>query len=97
MLTLGFLLVAHLLWPAPTQSSIAETSMALRQFRFEEFDTSIPANAQPLLTELKHQLRDLALETLNEDGISSPSDATLAMIAALHAQGIQVQETGDEQ
>ena len=51
-----------------TTDNIASTVKALRQFKITNENADIPLPAKPLLTTLKHQLRDLISQTLNAHG-----------------------------
>src|SRR5271157_3484326 len=48
-----------------TGIDISRTVKALREIKVKDLDTTVPVPARPLLTTLKHQLRDLIQETLN--------------------------------
>src|SRR5687768_7988903 len=49
-------------------SSVVSTIAELRQIKTDSYDTSIPLAAKPLLTSLKHQIRDLIHSELNAGG-----------------------------
>jgi hypothetical protein len=73
-----------------TTLDITGTVKALRQFRLAGDDPSIPVKIRPLLTTLKHQLRDLISLTLNKYGAESKSleNVRKALLSELEKQGV---------
>jgi len=69
---------------------LARTVKALRQIRTDSSDTTIPPAARPLLTTLKHQLRDLIYRVLTSHGGHSNNlaDVQKALLTELQKQGI---------
>lgn len=89
------LLWAVALLPGPTAAgqsvSIAETLRSLRSIKTDEFAPDVPPAAKPLLIKLKHQLRDLILETLNrQTGRRTRAETLQArVLARLGGMGIK--------
>ncbi len=75
-------------------SEIAQTVNAMRQISTDSMETRIPAAAKPLLTTLKHQLRDLIHKSLNAHGSKSKNMAGVqkAVLKELKKQGVSVEE-----
>jgi len=69
---------------------IAGTVKALRQVKLSGDDTTVPVEIRPLLTKLKHQLRDLITLTLNSPVSKSESleDVKKTLVAEFEKQGI---------
>lgn len=61
------------------------------------WDPRLPAAAIPLLTQLKHQLLDLILETLNESGAQkkTPKQLQASVLAKLSRVGVRVEAQKD--
>jgi hypothetical protein len=83
-------------WPnvAVAQAdSIAQTVTSLRAIKADVYKP-LPAAARPLLTHLKHQLRDLILLTLNAQGMRQPSSSHLraSILAQLKRAGVQIED-----
>jgi hypothetical protein len=57
----------------PVSIDLAATVQTLRRVRVADDETFVPLEARPLLTVLKHQLRDLITLTLNEQVSESSS------------------------
>jgi len=62
----------------------------MRQVKLPDYDTTVPVEIRPLLTRLKHQLRDLITLTLNSKVSESESleDVKKALVAEFDKQGI---------
>lgn len=74
----------------PQNDSISSTASALQKLDGEAAYTDVPPEARPLLTQLKHQLRDLVNRTLDADP-STLTDARVLnakVLAALKREGI---------
>jgi hypothetical protein len=72
-------------------STIAETVRQLKTVEVADFPpTDVPAAARPLLKQLKHQLRDLIAETLNEHHHRqrSPDETRAAILDRLRSLGV---------
>lgn len=71
---------------------IAQTVKAMRQIRTDSMETEIPAAAKPLITTLKHQLRDLIHKSLNAHAGKSKHipRAQKAVLQELKKQGFIV-------
>lgn len=69
-------------------TDIANTLAALREIKVDSGETAVPAAARPLLTRLKHQLRDLATAALNADSAAAPdlNGVRARLLAALREQ-----------
>jgi hypothetical protein len=80
----------------PATSSIAETIHKLQQFRTENED--IPSAARPLLTRLKHQLRDFISAEINtqENRRKSAELLQASILSDLRASGVTVEDPEDE-
>jgi hypothetical protein len=100
------LLAAQIVWFGVTTSpnvaavqsgSIAQTVTSLRAIKADVF-TPLPAAARPLLTRLKHQLRDLILTTLNAPGAQQQTSLRLraSILTRLKRAGVQIEEPQDE-
>src|SRR5437868_5346470 len=85
----------------PLAASAAQTVAQLRAIKIDSYDlvADIPVAARPLLTTLKHQLRDLISESLNT---MQPQDQLGAMQTQAHVliafkrSGVRVGDTPDE-
>lgn len=79
-----------------TRVDVGKTVRTLREIRVKDEDSTVPPLARPLLTTLKHQLRDLIKETLDsklpESGDLSAVRAALS--AELARQGIVPETPG---
>ena len=72
----------------------ARTQAALRNFKTDWMDTFIPDGAAPLITSLKHQLRDVILNVLNARSPEpvSPDVAQSIVLSSLASQGVKVEQ-----
>jgi hypothetical protein len=71
-------------------SNLAKTFKALNRIKVDALDTTVPSVARPLLTELKHQLRDLIQKSLNANASQTKdiAKAQTAVAAELERQNI---------
>jgi hypothetical protein len=71
----------------------AQTQAALRSFKTDSMDDFIPDGAVPLLTSLKHQLRDVVLNVLNTGSPErvSPEMVQAMALSNLSSQGAKVE------
>lgn len=78
--------------------SIKQTVDKLRRFKSDVMNPNIPVAAKPLLTLLKHQLRDLITGTLNARSNSqqNPQGLRANIINELKSDGVTVEEPKDE-
>ncbi len=53
-----------------------------------QWDSDVPLPVRTLLTQLKHQLRDALIETINTDSPDHPEDVQQQLLTHLQAQGI---------
>jgi hypothetical protein len=75
----------------PAGIDVAQTVKALRKIKTDNsLDTTIPPAARPLLTTLKHQLRDLISRTLDSHGGQSAQldNVRAALVLELQKQGV---------
>ena len=72
--------------------SVRQTLDQLGGFAVEPRDPVIPLAARPLLTTLKHQLRDLLLSKMSDESIhwSSPDELTSQVLSSLRKAGVIV-------
>jgi hypothetical protein len=72
----------------------ARTQAALTNFKTDGMDTFIPDGAAPLITSLKHQLRDVVLNVLNARSPEpvSPDVAQSIALSSLASQGVKVEQ-----
>ena len=77
-------------------AQIARTQAALYQYTTDDMDYAVPAAAVPLLTTLKHQLRDLVIAELNssEKNAVTPDDLEARVLLKLESHGVQAQHPG---
>ena len=75
-------------------AQVARTQAALRNFKTDWMDTSIPDGAAPLITSLKHQLRDVVLNVLNSVSPepACPDVARSIALSSLASQGVKVEQ-----
>lgn len=85
--------------PAPPRENetdlrlVAETVHSLRQIHTDCMDTTLPLAAKPLLTTLKHQLRDLMADLLRFEGRDTSTVLLNAkVIEELRHSGVYLQE-----
>jgi hypothetical protein len=73
---------------------VAQTVERLREIKTGQFDTKIPPAAKPLLTRLKHQLRDVVIETINQksEREGTPQLLQEVILVQLKAAGVNVQK-----
>jgi hypothetical protein len=82
---------------APSRSvRIAQTVARLRQVKVDGMENDVPEVAQPLLTRLKHQLRDLILARLNQPGTEVASLRS-GIVGELNAAGVTVAEPPEDE
>ena len=76
--------------------SLVSTIACLHQIKTSE-DFSVPLAAQPLLTRLKHQIRDLIAETINAEGNKSSSPELLRKTLWDHlaTRGVTIEQSRD--
>src|SRR5205823_11017119 len=79
----------------PLAASAAQTVAQLRAIKIDSYDlvADVPLAARPLLTTLKHQLRDLISESLNTTQPRDQLGATQAqarVLIALKRSGVRV-------
>lgn len=69
---------------------LAHTLEQLRTVKVKEYDPDIPITIRPLFTELKHGLRDVILQTLNEKSFhwTSPDEITARVLELLQQHDI---------
>ena len=73
--------------------SLMDTINALKRIHTDSYETDIPAAARPLLTTLKHQLRDLIGEVLASEGSAASAQQVEARaIVDLRSAGIVLNE-----
>ncbi len=74
--------------------SIKQTVSKLRDIKTDDMNPNIPLSAKPLLTRLKHQLRDLISETINarNNQQQKPRRLRASIINELKSDGITVEE-----
>lgn len=72
--------------------SISSTARALQKLDGEAAYTDVPSEARPLLTRLKHQLRDLVARTLDADSSAQTPARVLnaRVLAALKGEGVSI-------
>jgi hypothetical protein len=76
---------------------IADTIQSLHQVPVEDLDTDVPAAVRPLLTQLKHELRDLVVERLSTFSGDRPASTLKAeLVEALRQQGVHLGETKEK-
>src|SRR6185295_3497760 len=77
--------------------SLAHTVTSLREIRPFDAEPDVPPAARPLITSLKHQLRDLIAETINTPVSQSRSGESLrgAVWAELATRGVKVERPKD--
>ncbi len=77
--------------------SIKQTVQSLQRIKTDAMDNNIPDAARPLLTRLKHQLRDLVFDTINERRDQSPNPTRLqtSVLNKLKIDGILVEEPAE--
>src|SRR6267143_1399834 len=80
-------------------SSITDTVRSLRAIGYpDESENDVPPLGRPLLTQLKHQLRDLIAETLNERGqrARTPQQIRSAVLRHLKELGVGLKPVSPE-
>lgn len=82
---------------APQTSAIAETVQAIKAMNQEVdgyMDVRVPSATRPLLTRLKHQLRDLIANTINtqEAQNDTPPQLRSRVLAALKQKGVELSD-----
>lgn len=99
MLQFGFIAVteAQSSLPQATESvpaTISQTVKSLRKIKAADLDTTVPPAAKPLLTTLKHQLRDLIDNNLNShEGRSRDIDEVQKIILQqLRREGVALRQ-----
>jgi len=82
----------------PQNDSISSTSRALQKLDGEAAYTDVPTEARPLLTRLKHQLRDLVTRTLDADPsmLTSARVFNARVLAALKREGVTMGRPKDD-
>lgn len=75
---------------AEPRIDMAGTVQALKQVKVEDDDPEVPAPVRPLLTQLKHQLRDLITRTINAHltDTAQLEGARKALMEELRKEGI---------
>lgn len=78
--------------------SIKQTVSKLREIKTDDMNPNIPVAAKPLLTLLKHQLRDLISDTINarNNQQQKPQRLRASIINKLKSDGITVKEPKEE-
>ena len=69
-----------------TAADVARTVKALKKIKTDSGETTVPPAARPLLTTLKHQLRDLIAKTLNSGVNQSECLTALPEFKAIHSE-----------
>ena len=79
-------------------SSVAQTVHILRQIKTGSMDPRIPPAAKPLLTRLKHELRDLIIDIINapDNQQETPQHLRAMILAHLENEGVTVKEPPEE-
>ncbi len=80
----------------PRESPLMRTLRALQCIAPDY--TNVPEASRPLLVELKHELRDVILATVNspEGRAASPDELTSKALARLASEGVAVEEEAEE-
>jgi hypothetical protein len=79
--------------PTTDPAAIAHTLQKLQKVELaDDMGYTVPPAARPLLTQVKHQLRDFIQETINEPALagSAPADLTTALVDGLTRAGVEV-------
>lgn len=81
--------------------TIRQTIRELQSIEVPDPDTTVPAQARPLLTELKHQLRDCITEILNRDPfyvdhLQNSDRLQPYLLKELELHGVRLDDSADE-
>jgi hypothetical protein len=103
--TRTFLLILYMsAWCFPAHAylrTIQQTRKALQEIEIGDPDTIVPPRVRPLLTELKHQLRDHITESLNSnlslDHLQDPEKLQDILISELEHRSVRFEDAVDDQ
>lgn len=78
--------------------AVAQTVRSMREIKTDSMDTNVPPAAKPLLAQLKRQLLDLIIATINahDNRRETPRLLSAMIRAQLEAAGVTVKEPPDE-
>ena len=76
-----------------TVAPIARTIESLHRVPVEDLDTDVPEAVRPLLTQLKHELRELVAARLGTAGDRPAAALQAELVAALRQAGVHLGET----